>query len=217
MQHVKTISAVNELPRHEELLNTITHGLGLVLSVWGTVAIIAAARSIEIGLAIGCGVYAISLIAVYAISTLSHAVQQPRSKHRLRAWDQGVIYLLIAGTYTPFACVYMPSPVRWVVLAGLWSFAIGGFLSKVIWQHRVVAFKAHSYVLFGWLPALTMMHLVSLACFTWMAVGGLIYTIGTVFLALDREVRFFHATWHLLVVAASACHYYAIVTFIVLG
>ena len=182
----------------------------------GTVAIIAAARSIEVGLAIGCGVYAISLVVVYAISTLSHAVRQPRSKHLLRAWDQGVIYLLIAGTYTPFACLYLPSPARWLVLAGLWSVAVVGFLSKIVWQHRVVAFKAHSYVLFGWLPALTMMHLVSLACFWWMAAGGLIYTVGTVFLALDRQFRFFHATWHLFVVAASACHYYAIVTFIVL-
>jgi hemolysin III len=212
----KTTSILTDLPAHEERLNTITHGLGLVLSVLGTIAIIAAARSLELGLAISCGVYSLTLVVVYAVSTLSHAVRQPQSKHRLRAWDQGVIYLLIAGTYTPFACLYLSAAARVPVLVGLWSVALVGFLSKVRWEHRVVNFKPHSYVLFGWLPALTMMHLVSLACLSWMAVGGLIYTVGTLFLALDRQFRFFHATWHMFVVAGSACHYYAIVTFIMI-
>jgi hemolysin III len=213
----KTPHGIPELAPQEEMVNTITHGLGLVLSLLGTIAIIASARSIERGLAIGCGVYAITLVVVYAISTLSHAVWQPRSKRRLRAWDQGVIYLLIAGTYTPFACLDLSSSARVLVLVGMWSVAGIGFLSKVWWEHRVGAdFKAHSYVLFGWLPALTMLHLVSLACLSWMAVGGLLYTLGTLFLALDRQFRFFHATWHMFVVAGSACHYYAILTFIVI-
>lgn len=207
---------IAHLPPHEELVNTITHGLGFVLSLIGAIALVAAARSIEPGLAISCVVYAITLVVVYAISTLSHAVSQPRSKERLRAWDQGAIYLLIAGTYTPFACLYLPSPARVMVLAGLWSVAVVGFLSKVWWQHRVVEFKAQSYVWFGWLPALTVMHQVSLACFSWMALGGLMYTVGTLFLVLDRQVRFFHATWHLFVMAGSACHYFAIMTFIVI-
>ena len=217
MQLVETSSDVTELPQHEEVVNTITHGFGLGLSLLGTVAIVAAARSIELGLAIGCGVYAISLIVVYAVSTLSHAVQHPPSKHLLRAWDQGVIYLLIAGTYTPFACMYLSSYARWIVLCGIWGTALAGFLSKVVLHHRVVAFKAHSYVLLGWIPALTMMHVVSFACLTWMLLGGLVYTVGILFLALDRQFRFFHATWHLFVVGGSACHYYAVVTFVVLN
>ena len=75
----------------------------------------------------------------------------------------------------------------------------------------------HSYVLLGWIPALTMMHAVSFACLTWMLLGGLVYTVGILFLALDRQFRFFHATWHLFVVGGSACHYYAVVTFVVLN
>jgi hemolysin III len=216
MQHQENSSGVAELPPHEEIANTVTHGLGLTLSLIGSVAIINLARSIERGVAIGCVVYAFTLIVVYAVSTLSHAVHRPKSKYLLRAWDQGVIYLLIAGTYTPFACLYVPSPARWLVLAGIWSMALAGLFSKVVLYHRVVSFKAHSYVLFGWLPALTMIHVISIACLTWMAIGGLMYTVGTLFLALDRQVSFFHATWHLFVIAGSACHYYAIIRFVVL-
>jgi len=216
MDNSGTSNAVAELPLHEEIVNTITHGFGLVLSLVGTAGIIAAARSLHLGLAISCGVYAIMLVVVFAVSTLSHAVQQPRSKHLLRAWDQGVIYLLIAGTFTPFACLHMSSYTLWLVLGGTWGTALVGFLSKVVLEYRVVDFKAHSYVLLGWVPALTMMHLVSFACLTWMAVGGLLFTAGTLFLALDRQYRFFHATWHLFVIAGSVCHYYAIMTFVVL-
>ena len=176
MQPGESSSAIAELPLHEEIVNTITHGLGLVWVnssvVVGTVAIVAASRSIEKGLAIGCGVYAITLVIVYTVSTMSHAVQQPRPKYLLRAWDQGVIYLLIAGTYTPFACMYLSSTARWLVLSGIWGIALTGFFSKVVLHYRVVAFKAGSYVLLGWLPALTMIHLVSLTCLAWMAIGG---------------------------------------------
>jgi len=210
-----TPGGVTEPPLHEEIVNAMTHGFGFVLSLLGTATIVSAARSIDTRLAIACGVYASTLLVVYAVSTLSHVVQRSRPKHLLRAWDQGVIYFLIAGTYTPFACLLSSSYARWTVLAAIWGFALAGFLSKVVMQHRIVAFRAYSYVLLGWVPALTMMHRVSLTCLAWVLLGGVIYTVGTLFLALDRRFRFFHATWHLFVVAGSACHYYAILTFIV--
>ncbi len=217
MQPTAASNIAPELPFHEELVNTITHGFGLVLSLLGSMAIIATTPLIESGLAIACGVYALSLIAVYAVSTLSHAVQRQQTKHLLQAWDQGVIYLLIAGTYTPFVCLHLSSYAQWMVLGGIWTTALLGFYSKVILRYRVQAFKAHSYVLLGWLPALTMMHLVSFGCLAWMVVGGLMYTVGTLFLVLDRRFRFFHATWHLFVVAGSACHFYAITIFVIFG
>ncbi len=205
-----------ELPRYEEVLNAITHGLGLLLSLVGALAILAATHSTERGLRVSCVIYALALVAVYAVSTLSHAVHQPQRKYVLRAWDQGVIYLLIAGTYTPFACLQASTPARWLLLTTLWGLALAGFFSKVVLFHRIMDFKAHSYILLGWLPAFAMLHLVSLACLMWMALGGLLYTVGTLFLVLDRHVRFFHATWHLFVVAGSACHFYTILKFIVL-
>ncbi len=204
-----------ELPRYEEVLNAITHGLGLLLSCVGTISILSSIGSMDRGLAIGCLTYSLTLVAVYAVSTLSHAVHQPKQKYLLRAWDQGVIYLLIAGTYTPFACLQASAPMRWMILGGLWGLALAGFFSKVVLHHRIMAFKAHSYILLGWLPALAMLHLVSLACLMWMALGGLLYTVGTLFLVFDRHVRFFHATWHVFVVAGSACHFYTIMTFVV--
>lgn len=201
----------------EEAINTLTHGIGLALSLAGAVAIGFITRSADIGMAIACGVYAVTLIAVYLFSTLSHAVRQPRARHLLRTWDQGTIYLLIVGTYTPFIWQYLPSPYRWAMLAAVWGIALVGFISKVVVHHRVDAVSALSYVLLGWFPALALINQVSLACLTWMAVGGLLYTGGTLFLALDTRYRYFHAAWHVSVILGSALHYYAILTFVVPG
>ena len=209
------INHLTRLMPHEEIANTATHGLGLLLSLLGTVEIMTVVHTIEDRLAIGCSVYAVTLVTVYTVSTLSHSVQKPRPKHLLRAWDQGVIYFLIAGTYTPFVCMYLSSYVLWLVLSGIWTYALIGCLSKVVVQHRVIDFKAHSYVILGWLPALTMLHCVSPICLKWMALGGLLYTVGILFLFFDHKVRFFHATWHLFVVAGSVCHYYAVMAFVV--
>lgn len=155
-------------------------------------------------------------MAVYAISTISHAIQRPRAKFLLRAWDQGVIYLLITGTYTPFVWSSLTGPTRLIVLILLWGCALTGFFSKVVRHHRVNDFSARGYIMLGWIPAAVLYPKLSTECLMWMVAGGVSYTVGTLFLTFDGRMRYFHAVWHVFVIVASACHYYAIVALIIL-
>jgi hemolysin III len=134
-----------------------------------------------------------------------------------RALDQGFIYFLIAATYTPFSLAYLRTTEWWLLLGAVWGVALYGFVSKVFFAHRVEAVSIWPYVLLGWLPIISvpaLIHLVDDAAFWWMLVGGLCYTVGTVFLVCDQKVRHFHAIWHLLVIAGSACHFLAILLFV---
>jgi len=216
MSEAKSMSpTATEHLADQEMVNTATHGAGFLLSVAATLYIVGMMKSIELGLAISCLVYTSSLMAVYAISTISHAIQRPRAKFLLRAWDQGVIYLLIAGTYTPFVWSGLDGGIRSLVLVLLWGSALTGFYSKVVRHHRVNNFSARGYIMLGWIPAMVLVSTVSIECLLWMIAGGVSYTVGTLFLTFDRHVRYFHAAWHLFVIAASACHYYAIVTLVI--
>jgi len=212
----RTSSESTEYLADQEVVNAATHGVGFLLSVGATVYVGGMVRSIEFGLAACCLVYTSTLMAVYAISTISHAIHRPRTKFLLRAWDQGVIYLLIAGTYTPFAWSSLAGNLRIVVLVLLWGCALTGFFSKVVRHHRVIDFSPRGYILLGWVPAVVLFFAVSTECLMWMAAGGVSYTVGTLFLIFDERVRYFHAVWHLFVIVASACHYYAIVALIIL-
>jgi len=153
---------------------------------------------------------------MYLFSTLSHAVREPGLRHRFRAFDQGFIYVLIAGTFTPFVCGYMAGWPQWALLAAIWIAAGVGFYSKVFVRHRINNLAVVSYILLGWLPSMVLLGYVSMLCFTVMAIGGLLYTVGTLFLHYDHRNWYFHAVWHLMVIVASACHYFAIALFTVL-
>ncbi len=157
--------------------------------------------------------YGLSLIAVYAASTLSHAIQQPRRKHLFRVLDQAVIYCLIAGTYTPFILHFVPAEQKWLTFAIVWTLAIFGFVSKAMLKHRIEAVAVVNYILLGWVPAVAMIHMVPLGCVLWLLIGGCLYTIGAFFLTMDQRVPFFHTAWHAFVLAASALHFYAVLEF----
>jgi hemolysin III len=207
------------LPRIEdEIANSVTHGIGLALSVVGAVALVTfAARNAGLREVIGCSVFAITLVAVYAASTLSHVFQQPRARRMFRMLDQGCIYLLIAGTFTPLALVYLRGGWWWVLMASMWGVAFIGFASKVLLAHRVEAVSTASYVLMGWMPVLAakpMIAAVPAGCLWLMAAGGLCYTVGTLFLTFDRKALYLHAVWHVFVIAGSAVHYFAILLYI---
>lgn len=200
---------------HEEFVNAVTHGAGVVLSGAGAVALVASCSHWTVALA--CGLYAVTLVATYAASALSHGVRRPAWKRLLSVWDQGVIFLLIIGTYTPFLVAYLPSPWTMPVLVLLWGAAFLGFASKVLAKHRIDhTFSPLPYVALGWLPAMILAPFVPLTCLVWMAAGGVLYTVGVIFLVLDHRVRYFHAAWHLFVLGGSTCHYVAILSFVAL-
>lgn len=211
--HSRDISTVLLNPRYRlhldpESLNALTHGAGIALSLVGAAYLVFAAWGTS--LAWSCGLYSLSLVAVYVCSTLSHAIRAPEHRERLRALDQAAIYLLIAGAYTPMAWFYLPLPVACALLVAIWSAAAVGFWSKVVAKHRIEAFSAWSYMLLGWLPAVAFVGHFPLALFFWIAIAGVVYTVGTVFLTLSQKMPYLHAIWHLFVIVASGAHYYAI-------
>ena len=202
-----------------ELANTLTHALGLLLTLVGAAVLIhAAAQRGSLTTLLACGAYAASLVSVYAASTLSHLVHEPRWRAWFRSVDQGCIFLLIVGTYTPFG-VAIPGwnwPLQLLLL--MWGIALAGFVSKVFFAHRVEAVSVFSCVLMGWMPTTTVPAFTGVfpnECLWMMLAGGLAYTVGTLFLVNDRRHWFFHATWHLFVILGSALHYLAILWYAV--
>ncbi len=205
----------------EETANSLTHGFGLALSLVASAVLIRACELRgEAWITISCALYACTLVAVYTASTLSHAVISPRWRRRLRSLDQGFIYLLIVGSFTPFALKYLYG-VEWSILLGvMWGVALAGCLSKVLRWHRVDGISTVTYLLLGWMPVTAVKPLfenVPAAALVWVFAGGLCYTIGTWFLMHDHHKPWYHAVWHTLVIAGTACHYAVILNYVVLA
>ena len=204
----------------EEVANTITHGFGFLLSLVGAIALSISAYGHGDGWRmLGCGIYGPSLVAVYAMSTLSHCCANPRGKRFFQILDQAFIYLLIAGTYTPFSLAYLRTVPWWLFLGLMWSIAIIGFFSKVLLAHRVDGVAIWIYIALGWMPVFALFRLIGVVPapgLLWMLIGGICYTVGTLFLMHDHRGRHFHAIWHLFVIAGSTCHFVAILRFVVM-
>jgi hemolysin III len=202
----------------EEIVNSVTHGIGLILSLVGSLILLVRVLSQpDMWRLLGCGVFATALVVVYAASTLSHAVARPAWRRVFRILDQGCIYLLIVGTYTPFALEYLRFGWWWLFFLLMWTAALVGFLSKLLLMHRIDAVTIWSYLLLGWLPIIPTwiyLDLVPWGALAGILVGGLCYTAGTVFLILDCRRLHFHAIWHLFVVAGSVCHFCAVFLFV---
>jgi hemolysin III len=200
--------------REEERINTLTHALGAALSVIGFELLLA--RVTRLGdswqLA-GCAVYGSALVAVYAASTLSHSFQRPRLRRFFRILDQAFIFLLIAGTFTPLSLTYLRGGPWWFLFGLMWAIAMFGFFSKTIFAHRIDSVSTVLHVTMGWLPVLAIKPMLTLlpGGLAWsMLYGGLCYTGGVFFLMRDNRFRYFHAIWHLLVIAGSAFHFWGI-------
>lgn len=202
----------------EEVVNSLTHGFGLLLSLVGGWFLLGRVlEQPDVWRLVGCGIFALTLAAVYAASTLSHAVARPAWRRAFRILDQGLIYLLIVGTYTPFSLEYLRFGWWWPLLILMWTAAFVGFVSKLLFRHRIDAVTVWSYVLLGWLPILPAWAYVSLipwGALAWILAGGLCYTAGTVFLILDHRRWHFHAIWHLFVIAGSVCHYIGVFLYV---
>lgn len=197
----------------EEIANTVTHGVGLLLSVAGFVVLLVLA--ILRGTAwhiVACSVYGASLIALYSASTLYHAVLSPRLKRALRVFDHSAIYLLIAGTYTPFLLLNLRGPWGWAIFGVIWGLAVAGVFFKLWFVDRVPRLSTALYLAMGWLviiAAKPVLAHVPLTILLWLLAGGLFYSIGVIFYAWKR-LPYNHAVWHLFVLAGSTCHYFAV-------
>lgn len=197
----------------EELANTITHGIGLVLALVGLPVLVLSSLSRGDALLVaGMSVFGAALIAVYASSTLYHAVKPSRTKQVLQVIDHVAIYLLIAGTYTPFALGVLRGALGWTLLGAIWTLAALGIVFKVAMRTRFPRLSTIFYVAMGWLAIVAIKPLserMESAGFWLLVGGGLLYTIGVAFYVRPRP-RYMHAVWHGFVMAGSACHFVAV-------
>lgn len=203
----------------EEVANSIVHGLGLAGAlVAGPLAIVAAVRRGADGWRVaGATVFAATLVLMYLTSTLYHAwpssPHRVRTKGRLRTCDHAAIYLLIAGTYTPFLVGALRGAWGWSLLAAEWGLAAAGIVAKVRWGFRWPRLSTGMYVGMGWLALVAIGPLaarLSPAGLGWLVAGGVCYTAGVGFYATDWRVRYGHAVWHVFVAGGSACHVVAL-------
>jgi hemolysin III len=199
------------------LANAITHGIGAVLAVAGVIYLIAASMRGTAWLVASCTVFSITLVLVYVCSTLYHSLVRTRARHVFQVLDHSAIYLLIAGTYTPFTLVSLHGPLGWFIFGVEWSLAVTGVIFKSFALGRFAVASALVYLFQGWFGAFAagiLAHAIGWRGVMWLAAGGLAYTLGIVFFALDR-LRYFHATWHVFVLAGSVAHYFAILFYVV--
>lgn len=198
----------------EEIANSITHGAGLIGAIVGTpFLIIVAVRHGDTPFLVGAAVFCTTMILMYAASTLYHALPKGPVKRVFRVIDHSAIYLLIAGTYTPFTLGVLRGAWGWSLFVAVWAIAIVGVGLKASGRARHPGLSTGLYLGMGWLALIALKPLVSLLPapgLAWLVAGGLAYTLGVVFYATDSRVRYGHMVWHGFVVAGTACHYFAI-------
>lgn len=199
----------------EEIANTLTHGIGLLLAIGGLVVLLYLSLTLGTRAHLwSTAIYGASLVALYGASTLYHSVRDPVRKRVLRVVDHCAIYLLIAGSYTPFMLVNLRGAWGWTLFGIVWSLALLGLIFKLFFTGRFERLSLGIYLGMGWLAILAVRpmieHVPPLGLLL-VVIGGLLYTGGTWFYARDH-LPFNHAVWHLFVLGGSACHYAAVVT-----
>ena len=198
------------------IANSATHGVGAVLALGGAVVLMVAAARGTAWQVASCSVFGCTLVLVYVCSTLYHSLVRTRARHVLRIIDHSAIYLLIAGTYTPFVLVPLHGQLGWLLFAIVWSLAVMGIVFKSFAVDRFAIASALVYLGMGWLVVFAMrplLHALTWHGVFWIALGGLFYTVGIIFYAFDR-FSYFHALWHVFVLSGSACHYFAVLFYV---
>ncbi|MDD7804642.1 MAG: hemolysin III family protein [Endozoicomonas sp. (ex Botrylloides leachii)] len=197
----------------EEIANSITHGLGALLSVAGlTLLITCAISQNDPWRIISFSIYGTTLILLFIASTLYHSFQHSHTKRIFKLLDHCAIYLLIAGTYTPFLLVTMRNTTGWVLFTIIWLLALFGIIFKLICIERFKKLSVVTYILMGWLIVVASKQLTEKlpsGGINWVVAGGVVYTLGVIFYLWNR-LPFNHAIWHLFVLGGSICHFFAI-------
>jgi hemolysin III len=197
-----------------EVANALTHAVGVALALAGLAVLITLAslhgspRQL-----ISYSIYGVTLVLLYAASTAYHGMRLPRAKRLLRTLDHVAIYLLIAGTYTPFALISLRGAWGWSLLGVIWALAAIGVVFKIFFIGRLARTSTVVYLAMGWLALVAARHLffhLPSKGLVLLFAGGLSYSVGVVFFALDYRWRFNHAIWHLFVMAGSFCHFFAV-------
>lgn len=219
-QPMRSRAKVADYTVGEEIANAVTHGLGAVVSIAGLTLMVAFAWLWgDAWCLAGAIVFGITLLLQYVFSALYHAIPHPRAKHVLKVFDHISIYLLIAGTYTPFTLITLRNSGGLWVFGVIWALAVAGIAAEAFWVYRPKWASAAAFVPMGWIIVFLFKPLMALLPgpgFGLLLAGGLFYTLGTVFYVLKR-VRYMHAVWHLFVLGGSVCHFLAVTLYVLPG
>lgn len=203
---------------HGERLNSISHLVGAGLAVLGTVILVVmAARLGDPWKIVSFSIYGSMLVVLYVFSTLYHSVRGVRAKAILQKFDHCSIYLLIAGSYTPFAMVSLRGMWGWSLLSAVWGLALFGMAQEIWFAKGARVLSLVIYLLMGWLALVAVSPLwdaLTPLGFAWLVAGGVFYTVGIVFYVADTRVRHGHGLWHLFVLAGSVCHFFTVLFFV---
>jgi len=210
---MSSMSKERDLTVGEEVANSLSHGAGLALAIVGTpILIIAAVRYGTAWNTVGVSVFAASMISLYLASTLYHALTHDKAKRFFRVLDHSAIFILIAGTYTPFTLGVMRGPMGWTLFGIVWGLAVIGLVKKAVFGTRFVGLSVALYLVMGWLVVIAapqIMQRIPVSGLIWILAGGVAYTAGIGFFAAHR-LRYAHFAWHLFVIAGTACHFFAV-------
>jgi hemolysin III len=205
--------AIAAIPAREEFASALTHGAGAVAALAGGIALVTLAAMRGDGWQLAAAiVFSASMLLLYVASTLYHVATDPHAKARLKIFDHCAIYLLIAGTYTPFTLVGLRGDLGRGLFIAIWSLGLAGIAFKLFFTGRFKLVSTLVYVAMGWLVLLAVQPVMDALddwTFGWLLAGGLAYTLGTVFYHRP-SLAYSHAIWHLFVVAGSMCHYVAV-------
>ena len=206
----------------EEQANALTHALGMGLSFLALALLVAESLVLPVGRVVDVlqltsfSIFGLSLVALYTASTLYHGTSKPEKKAKYKMWDHCAIYLLIAGTYTPFLLVTMRESVGWLFFCIIWGIALFGIVLKVAFKHRFHLLRVATYLVMGWFVVLAFDDLKSALApvgLNWLIAGGIVYTAG-VFFYLYERIPYSHPIWHLFVLGGSTCHFISIYFFV---
>jgi len=202
---------------HGEKFNAWSHLIGAVLAAIGALWLLALASSTgDLWKIVAVAIYGVTLILLYSISTLYHSMRGP-AKRVMQKLDHLSIYLLIAGSYTPFGLVTLRGPWGWSLFGIVWSLAVIGMLQEIKPRSEARVLSLIIYAVMGWIVLVAVKPLIAalgMTGFTWLAAGGVLYTVGIIFFAYDSRFRHWHGIWHLFVMAGSLLHFVAILFYV---
>lgn len=217
LEKITTPRSVRPFSLGEEIFHSISHGIGSGLSISGlTLLVVLAILNRDAYQIVSFSIFGVSLVILYLSSTLYHGLQQPKAKKIFKVFDHSSIYLLIAGTYTPFLLVALRGTTGWILLIIVWVIAIVGITLKIFFVDRFHILSVISYILMGYLCVFIfkdMLISIPMGGIIWLAVGGLLYTVGVVFYAMQK-IPYMHAIWHLFVLGGSISHFFAVLLFL---
>jgi hemolysin III len=215
------MNAYDSIPRYslrEDFANSITHGAGIILSIVGMCVLIAFASIYgNAWHVVSCTIYGSTFVFLYTASTLYHSIQLDKAKSVFRVLDHATIFLLIAGTYTPFTLVNLRGPWGWSLFGVIWGLAVIGILFQTTMLRKGAMVSVAFYVAMGWVVLVAikpMLSFVDTGGLVLLLLGGVAYTIGVLFYAW-RQMPYNHAVWHVFVLAGSAFHFFAILLYVI--